>query len=260
MVGAIIGDIAGSRFEFHNYRGKDFEIFSDKSFLTDDSYMTLAVAKAVKECRGDYAYLYEQAVKWMLEVGRKYPHCGFGGKFKRWVMSEKPHPYGSMGNGAAMRVSAAGFFARSLPEAREISYKVTAPTHGHWEGIKGAEATAVSIYLAKTGRDKAFIRSYVEENYYKLDFTVDGIRETYSFDETCPGTVPEALEVFLESSSFVDCVRTAVSLGGDCDTVAAIASSVAEAFYGVPDEMKRKAETYMDGYILNLFKDVEEGF
>ncbi|MCD8206085.1 MAG: ADP-ribosylglycohydrolase family protein [Clostridia bacterium] len=257
MIGAIIGDIAGSRFEWNNYRNKDFLIFHKDDFMTDDSYMTIAVAKAIKDCNGSYDNLSGMATRWMQEVGTRYPHCGFGGHFGDWIFEDDPKPYRSYGNGAAMRVSAAGFYGKTLDEVKDISYKVTRVSHDHPEGLKGAEATAVSVYLARTGEDKDHIRDYINENYYKLDFTIDEIRDTYRFNEICQDTVPQALEAFLESESFEDCVRLSISLGGDSDTIAAIACAVAEAFYGVPDDMKNHAIEYMDKYILALFEDVE---
>ncbi len=257
MIGAIIGDIAGSRFEFHNYRKKNFEIFSPMCFFTDDTVMTLAVAKAILNCNGNYSGLGAEAVKAMQEVGRRYPHCGYGGYFKGWMFSDNPKPYNSFGNGAAMRVSSCGFFGKSIPEVRELSYKVTAVTHNHKEGIKGAEAAAVCVFLAKQGKDKEYIRQYINKHYYKLDFTIDEIRPTYEFNETCQRTVPQALECFLESESFEDCVRLTISLGGDCDTAAAISCGIAEAFYGVPQDMREKAESYLDPYLKDILDSVE---
>lgn len=257
MIGAIIGDIAGSRFEFHNYRHKDFEIFSPKCFFTDDSVMTLALAKAIISCNGDYSNLSQAATDWMHKVGRKYPCCGYGSGFFDWMFEQNPHPYGSCGNGAGMRVSACGWFGKTLDEVKDMSRKVTEVTHNHPEGIKGAEATAVCVFLAREGKSKEYIRKYVNEHYYKLDFTIDGIRPTYKFDGTCQGTVPQALECFLESEDFEDCVRLCISLGGDCDTSAAIACAVAEAYYGVPEPMRESAEKYLDAYLLGLLRGAE---
>ena len=245
MIGAIIGDIAGSRFEFNNFKDKDFELFSRECFPTDDSVMTVAVGKAILECEGDYRGLAERAVACMQEIGRPFPHCGYGRSFKRWIYSDDPQPYNSFGNGAAMRVSAAGFAARSLEEAKEIAYKVTAVSHNHPEGVKGAVAVAAAIYLAREGRAKDEIKAYIADNYYNVDFTPDEIRPTYKFEVSCQGTVPPAFASFFASTGFEDTVRNAVSLGGDSDTLAAIAGSIAEAFYGVPQALREEAEGYL---------------
>ncbi len=260
MIGAIIGDIVGSRFEFNNHRSKEFELFTDKCEATDDSIMTIAVAKAIMETekmmkpllngreKNDeyYTLLKNMTIKYMQEIGRKYPYCGYGGMFWHWVFSDNPKPYDSYGNGAAMRISPVGFFAGTEYELRELSEKVTAVTHNHKEGIKGAEAVALSIFMAKQGASKEEIRNEINENYYGLDFTIDEIRDTYKFNETCQGTVPQAIVAFFESSSFEDAIRTAISVGGDSDTLAAITGSIAEAYYGVPEEIEKKVLTYLD--------------
>lgn len=257
MIGAIIGDIAGSRFEFNNYRHKDFEIFSPECFFTDDSVMTLALAKAILSCEGDYSNLSQAAIYWMQEVGRRYPFCGYGSGFYRWMFTDNPKPYNSCGNGSAMRVSACGWFGETLDEVKEMSYKVTRVSHNHPEGIKGAVATAVCVFLARRGMSKEYIRDYIDKRYYKLDFTIDGIYPTYKFDGTCQGTVPQALECFFESKDFEDCVRNCIMLGGDCDTSAAIACAVAEAYYGVPESMRESAEKYLDPYLLGILHETE---
>lgn len=246
MIGAIIGDIVGSRFEFNNHRSKDFELFTDNCFPTDDSIMTVAVGQAIAECQGDYSNLSRKAIECMQDLGRIYPDCGFGGMFYQWIFSENPQPYSSFGNGAAMRISGVGFAARTLEEAKELAYKVTAISHNHPEGIKGAEAVAVSIFLARKGKTKHEIRKYIEDNYYKINFTIDEIRATYRFNETCQETVPQALAAFFESDSFEDTLRNAISVGGDSDTLAAIACSIAEGYYGVPDDLRKQAESYLD--------------
>lgn len=267
MIGAIIGDIVGSRFEFNNYRSKDFELFTEDCKATDDSIMTLAVAKAIMEAEkvkkssiaeydSDYYLLIENmAVKYMQEIGRKYPDCGYGGMFLQWIFDENPKPYGSFGNGAAMRISPVGFFVRTVIEANNLSEAVTRVTHNHAEGIKGAEAVAKAIFIARRGLIKADIRSYINRNYYPLNFTIDEIRDTYSFNETCQETVPQAIEAFLESTSFEDAIRTAISLGGDSDTLAAITGSIAEAYYGVPEEIKDKALSYLDHDLRSLYEE-----
>ena len=266
MIGAIIGDIVGSRFEFNNHRSKDFELFTDECRVTDDSIMTLAVAKALMEAGKsnyhptasmdddlDYGLLEELVITNMQELGRKYPNCGFGGMFSTWVFSEDPKPYNSFGNGAAMRISPVGLIARTNLEARKLSKVVTATTHNHIEAIKGAEAVAVTIFMAKHGCTKSEIKNRINSAYYHLDFTIDEIRETYKFDATCQGTIPQAIVAFLESTSFDDAIRTAISIGGDSDTLAAIAGAIAEAYYGVPVSLREKALTYLDDNLRSIY-------
>ena len=257
MLGAIIGDIVGSRFEFNNIKTKDFELLNHKCFFTDDTVMSLAIAKAIIECNGDYTNLSQMAVKYMQRIGQKYMSCGYGNKFYYWVLSNKPQPYGSYGNGAAMRVSACGIIANSIEEAKELSRKVTEITHNHPEGIKGAEATAVAIYLAKSGSNILEIRDYINAHYYPMNFKLDDIRETYKFNETCQDTVPQAIEAFLESSNFEDAIRNAISIGGDSDTLAAITGSIAEAYYGIPADIRNHAITFLDERLLKILIDFE---
>ncbi len=257
MIGAIVGDIVGSRFEWNNYRGKDFELFTLECRPTDDSIMTLAIAKAIVSCGGDYSSLGEKAVYWMRAIGRKYPRCGYGGRFFGWIYSDDPQPYHSYGNGAAMRVSACGFAAGSLDEAKRLAKAVTEVTHDHPQGIRGAEATATAVYLACHGGTKDEIRRVIHRDYYPLDFTLDGIRGSYGFDVTCQGTVPQAIEAFLESEDFEDAIRNAVSIGGDSDTLAAITGGIAEAYYGVPDAIRRTAEGFLDPELLALLREAE---
>jgi type I restriction enzyme M protein len=212
MLGAIIGDIVGSRFEWNNIKTKEFEFLTYRCGFTDDSVMSLAIAKALLDCGGSYDKLGDCAAKAMREVGQPYPDCGYGGMFRKWMYSDDPKPYSSFGNGAAMRVSACGFTANTLAEAVLLSRKVTEVTHNHPEGIKGAEATAVCIYLARTGSSILEIRDYVDKHYYPMNFTLDGIRDSYTFNETCQDTVPQAIMAFLESSGFEDAIRNAVSI------------------------------------------------
>jgi ADP-ribosyl-[dinitrogen reductase] hydrolase len=258
MLGAIIGDIAGSRFEFNNTHSKNFDLFAKDCNITDDSIMTIAVAKAILACNGDWEQLENNAVKHMQEIGRKYPDCGFGGMFREWVFSDKPAPYKSYGNGAAMRVSPCGFIAQTEEEAILLSRKVTKITHNHPEGLKGAEAVSVAIFMARNGSTKSEIKERIEKDYYTLNFTLDSIRDDYQFDETCQGTVPQAIMAFLESVTFEDAIRGAVSIGGDSDTLAAISGSVAEAYYGVPFNIKSKAQTYLNRELLNIFREWEK--
>jgi type I restriction enzyme M protein len=252
MLGAIIGDIVGSRFEWNNIKSKDFEFLTYKCFPTDDSIMTLALAQAIQVSKADYSDLSKNAVECMQAIGRNYPDCGYGGEFYHWMFSDDPKPYNSFGNGAAMRVSAAGFAASSVEEAKLLSKKITEVTHNHPEGIKGAEATAVAIYLAKTGKNILEIRDYIDKNYYPMNFTLDQIRSSYKFNETCQDTVPQALMAFFESAGFEDAIRNAISIGGDSDTIAAICGGVAEAYYGIPSDIRKHALTFLDKQQLQL--------
>ena len=252
MIGAIIGDIVGSRFEWNNIHTKKFTLFTSSCFPTDDSIMTLAVGKAIMECRGDYTRLGEIVVRSMQDVGRPYPDCGYGGRFAQWMYSDHPQPYNSFGNGAAMRVSACGEAAKTLEEAKVLSRKATEVTYNHPEGLKGAEATA--IWMARNGESKEAIRDYVNEHYYPMNFTLEEIRPTYRFNETCQQTVPQALMAFFESTDFEDAIRNAISLGGDSDTLAAITGSVGEAFYGVPVEMELMAASYLDERLMKIYE------
>lgn len=252
MLGAIIGDIVGSRFEWNNHRSKDFEFFTYNCFPTDDSIMSLAVAQSILISKNDYSDLSKNAVECMQTIGRNYPDCGYGGSFYGWIFSNDPKPYNSYGNGAAMRVSAAGFAANSIEEAKKLSRLVTEVSHNHPEGIKGAEATTVAIYLAKTGSNILEIRDYINKNYYPMNLTLDEIRDTYQFNETCQETVPQALQAFFESSDFEDAIRNGISIGGDSDTVAAICGGVAEAYYGIPTDIREQALTFLDDRLMHL--------
>lgn len=265
MLGAMIGDIAGSRFEFYNHRSKDFILFDRGCFFTDDTLMTLAVAAALKDAHADCdepdhsLQLANFAVRNMQDIGRPYPDSGYGGRFYHWIYSDRPEPYNSYGNGAAMRISPVGLYAKDEDELFRLADAVTAVSHNHPEGIKGAEAVALAVFLAKHGADKDEIRSRMSD-YYPLNFTIDEIRPTYQFSETCQDTIPQALVAFLESDSFEDAIRTAVSVGGDSDTLAAITGSIAEAFYGVPDELKKEALTYLNPDLLALYREMETFF
>lgn len=260
MLGAIIGDIVGSRFERNNCKGKEFDFFDEQCQPTDDSIMTLAVAKAIMETEKQIkpavsgfgfdikydALLSQLTIKYMQELGRLYPDSGYGNKFKAWIHSEKPRPYESIGNGAAMRISPAGLAARTEAEAISLSRVITEVSHNSEEGLMGAEAVAVAIFMANQGYLKNDIRNRIALNYYPLDFTIDEIRPDYQFSATCQGTVPQAIECFLESNSYEDAVRLAISLGGDSDTIAAIAGSIAGAYYGIPEDIRAFALSYLD--------------
>ncbi len=257
MIGAVVGDIVGSRFEWHNHRSKDFVLLPRRCFFTDDSVLSLAICDALMRCAPDYRSLSDQVVHSMQTIGRRYPSCGYGRSFKKWMFSDNPRPYNSFGNGAAMRVSGCGYAGRSLEEVKALSRAVTEVTHNHPEGVKGAEATAVAIFLARTGKNLTEIRDHVTKNYYRIDFTLDEIRDSYRFNETCQNTVPQAFEAFFESTGFEDAVRNAISVGGDSDTMAAITGSLAEAYYGVPAGIRKLAVTFLDRRLLKILTDFE---
>ena len=257
MLGAIIGDIVGSRFEWDNHRSKEFRLFDHGCMVTDDSIMTLGVAQAILKWKVEGGELGAHAVNEMRRIGQPYPYCGYGGRFYHWMYDETPRPYGSFGNGAAMRVSACGFAAKSIEEAKQLSHAVTAVTHNHPEGIKGAEAVAVAIYMARTGASMADIRTVVERDYYAINFTLDEIRPEYRFNETCQDTVPQAFAAFLESTGFEDAIRNAISIGGDSDTLAAITGSIAQAYYGIPGSLREQALTYLDNNLRPILDEFE---
>lgn len=261
MIGAIIGDIVGSRFEFDNHKSKDFELFTGKCGFTDDSVMTLAVAKALLafDKVSNTEDFKRELVKTMHEVGRRYPYCGYGTNFCNWILNGGTEPYNSCGNGSAMRVSPVAWFAGSLDECELLAKASAEITHNHPEGVKGAVAVAGAIYLARTKHTMQEIREYAE-SFYAIDFTLDEIRDDYGFYETCQLSVPQSFEAFFESTGFEDAVRNAVSIGGDSDTIAAITGSVAEAFYGVDEKIKQTALAYLDSYILNIAKEFHDRF
>ena len=245
MYGAILGDIIGEPYEFdRGNKSKNFPLFSIRPAYTDDSVMTVAVAEALMNSRGKKPEEIRRAlVDSMREWGAAYPDAGYGGMFRWWLAAENPEPYGSFGNGSAMRVSAAGWLFDTLEETREKARLTAEVTHNHPEGIKGAESVAAVIWLARNGSTKEDIRQYVTGEFgYDLSRTCDEIRPSYRHVESCQKTVPEAVTAFLEGKSFEDVIRTAVSLGGDCDTLACIAGSMAEAFYGVPAALRQVCE------------------
>ena len=249
VCGAIIGDIVGSIYEFNNIKTKNFKFWNSRAFFTDDTVMTIAVFEALSTYKNDPSVdLKSLLVDTMRSYGKKYPNCSYGMRFNMWLNGDYEGPYNSFGNGAAMRVSAAGYFAESLEEARQLAKASAEVTHNHPDGIKGAESVATGIYLALLGKDKKVIEESLKE-YWDLAFKLNGIRSDYKFDETCQGTVPQAIVAFLESENFEDAIRNAVSLGGDSDTLAAITGSIAGAYYGIPDDMILQAFQYLDEYL-----------
>lgn len=261
MLGAVLGDMIGSRFEFdRSPKVKQFRLFDKRSEFTDDTVMTMAVAKALLSCDRDASEeeLKEALITNMKEIGRRYPNAGYGGMFATWLFTDMTKPYNSFGNGSAMRVSAAGWLYETLERTREVACITAEVTHNHPEGIKGAECTAAAIWLARHGHTKAEIRDYITQEFgYDLSRTCDEIRPAYRHVETCQQTVPEAVTAFLEGEDFEDVIRTAVSLGGDCDTLTCIAGGIAEAYYGIPEAiadegMKRLSEEFRE--ILEEFR------
>lgn len=240
MIGAIIGDIVGSRFEFNNHRNIDFELFHQESRFTDDTVCTMAVADWIVNVNEWEMNKGPEFALMLQSWCKHYPMGDYGSMFRRWI--ENPVPYNSFGNGAAMRVSPVADYFTSVDDLFPSIEMVTAVSHNHPEGIKGAKATAIAIWQARHGADKNEIRSVVEDKYgYSLNFSCNEIRETNHFNETCQVTVPQALICFLESTDFESAIRLAISIGGDSDTIAAITGSVAEAFYGVPEWMRDEA-------------------
>ena len=252
MYGAIIGDIVGSVYEFNNHRSKNFTFLTEENYFTDDSVMTIAVGKALYESKkNNYEDLEKQLIYWMHEIGKRYPDCGYGGRFYGWMMYDGDEPYNSFGNGSGMRTSDCAVFAESLEEALSLAERCAAVTHNHPEGIKGAQSITACIWLAKEGKTIEEIRKYVEDHFYKLDFTLDEIRPTYEFNEICQDSCPQAIEAFLESASFEDAIRNAISIGGDSDTLAAMTGAIAEAYYK-PTGLKEIADKYLDKYLQSI--------
>lgn len=261
MLGAITGDVVGSRFEFDNLKSKEFELFSSECDFTDDSVMTLAVAKTFLQYDeiSDIEEFKMRLIYYMHEVGVRYPDCGYGGRFLVWMMRGGTQPYNSYGNGSAMRVAPVAWFASSLEECEKLARATAEVTHNHPEGIKGAVSVAGAIYLARTGYSMEEIKEYVS-NFYTIDFTIDEIREGYEFEVSCQKSVPQAFEAFFESTSFEDTIRNAISIGGDSDTIAAIAGSIAEAYYGIDEDIKETALSYLDGYLLDIAEKFTDKF
>lgn len=251
MLGAIVGDIVGSVYEFQNTKTTDFELFlNGKSRFTDDTVMTLAVAKWLLT---DKEHSPSGLVESMQELGRKYPDAGYGGSFMHWIWSDTPRPYGSWGNGAGMRVSPVGLYAATLDEALRLAKVSAEVTHDHPEGIKGAQAIAACMFLCRIGTSKKDIRKYVETTFgYDLSRTLDEIRPGYAFDVSCQGSVPQAITAFLEGGTFVDVVRLAVSIGGDSDTIACMAGAIASCLYPIPTDVAAVSDDLLTDELRSL--------
>lgn len=241
MLGAIAGDVIGSVHEGDLPKSKSFPLLVSYSRFTDDSVLTVAIASAIREGT-DYS---TSLRAW----GRRYPRAGYGGQFREWLLQENPRPYNSFGNGSAMRVSAVGWAFGDLERVLREAKKSAEVTHNHPEGIKGAQAVAAALFLARTGHDKEQIRDLFSNRFgYDCSVRLEDLQERGEFDVSCQGTVPAAAVAFLESIDFEDAVRNAVSLGGDADTLACISGALAEAFYGgVPDAIQREVMKRLDG-------------
>ncbi len=269
MLGAVCGDICGSIYEWNNIKHKisESELMNERCTFTDDSVMTIAVAmgidNAIKKTGGKIhnyngrKILLSEIQNAMREVGLRYPYAGYGGNFSRWLRAENPKPYNSWGNGSAMRASYCGWVANSLEEAEMLGEISASVTHNHIEGLCGAKVTAGCVFILRNGGTKADVKKYAE-NYYDLNFTLDDIRNDYTFDVSCQGTMPYAILSFLEANSFADTVSNAISIGGDSDTLAAIAGSIAEPFYPISKDLKRFTVSKLDEYLTDaLTKTVE---
>jgi len=247
MLGAIIGDVIGSPYEFESDKEKDFMLFVPDCRPTDDSITTIAVGCACVEadCYNEYEFKRILAER-LREIGLQYPDAGYGKRFYQWMLLNEDEPYEGNTNGSAMRASPTAWAVDTLEDAERLAKWSAEITHNHPEGIKGAQAVASAVFLARTGSDKDEIKNYIENKYYDLDFSVEEIRPDYEHDMTCEGSVPQAIVCFLDSEDFEDAVRNAVSLGGDGDTIACIAGAIAEAYYGIPEEIQEQVFEYLD--------------
>ena len=259
MYGAILGDMIGCPYEFdRGKKTKDFPLFTEQSQFTDDTVMTVAVADAFVNNPHDKNRIRKNLIERMQYYGRCYPHAGYGARFIWWLRENDPKPYNSFGNGSAMRVAAVAWLYEDLETVREMARLSAEVSHNHPEGIKGAEAVAAAIFLGRTGKTKAEIKAYVQDHFgYDLSRTCDEIRPGYRHVESCQETVPEAITAFLEGEDFEDVIRTAVSLGGDCDTLTCIAGAMAEGFYGVPEDMKAECRNRLPEPLLQVLTRFE---
>ena len=257
MLGAIFGDIVGSVYEFRNTHDYNFRLLSERSHFTDDSVMTLAVAKGLMESKGkEDREVKDALIDAMKELGKRYPDAGYGGMFYHWVLGEDRKPYRSYGNGSAMRASSAGWFYATLEETLHAAKLSAEVTHNHPEGIKGAQATAAAIYLARNGKSKEEIKDYIEKEFgYDLNKSMKDIVSKGHGEEICQVSVPQALVCFLRSDSFLDTIRKSVSIGGDSDTIACIAGSIAEAYYGIEEKYVKEVYARLPEDLAKILDD-----
>ncbi len=253
MLGAIIGDTVGSRFEWHNIHTKEFKLLPNSCFLTDDSIMTIAVAEAILNWvddsyreKNDYSKLSEYAALFIRKWGKMYPKAGYGGSFRRWLRNPSLGPYNSCGNGAAMRISPVGWASENLEDCVAMSKAITRITHDHPDGIMGAESTAVQIFQATHGIKLNSLKEYEKNNYYQLNYNLEWLQKNYTWHSLCNGTCQAAFVCLYESTSFEDAIRNCISIGGDCDTTAAICGGIAEAVWGIPESISSRIIDFMD--------------
>lgn len=256
MLGAIIGDIVGSRFEWHNLKSRDFPLFGGVVSFTDDTVMTIAIAKALLEMAEDGHDAEEQAIKYMRLFGQLYPRAGYGKRFSRWLRAIEPKPYGSYGNGAPMRISAVGHWGKSEAEVKALSHAVTGVTHNHPEAFKAAEAVAMAVYWLRQGMAKEEVKAKLEKGYYDLStVSLEELHRNYDFDITCQGTMPAALTAFFAAEDFESALRNCIYIGGDADTIGAIVGALAEVCYGIPKEIEGQAQKYLTEPICRVLEE-----
>ncbi len=262
LLGTAIGDIAGSRFEINNCKtGKEFILLHDDFCrFTDDTVMTFAVAKALMSCKKDLSNLKEVIIDNMVEVGRKYPNCGYGPSFYFWLKYDEHEPYGSYGNGAAMRISPVSVAINNIDKIKEASAIITNVSHNHKDSIKGAEAVCIAINMALNNKNKDEIIEYIEKNYFKIHEVNKNLKSIKEIHINCVETVKQAMIAFEESINFEDAIRCAIALGGDSDTIGAITGGIAAAYYGVPDNLYNQAKKFLDEYLLKIHDDFYKYF
>ncbi len=264
MLGAIIGDIVGSRFEWENIYSKEFDFFHEECSFTDDTVMTCALAQAItlwdEEGRESYERLSELASSSMRELGASYPYSGYGGHFRQWLIDETMGPYNSCGNGSAMRVSPVGWAATTLEECIAMSRAVTEVTHNHPDGIMGAEATAVQIFMARNKASLSELEKHEKEHYYSIEYDLEWLQENYEWSSLCDNTCQAAYVCLYESTSYEDCIRNCMSIGGDSDTIGAIAGGIAEAYYGIPDAIMKEGLLYLDEDLTSIYMNFVEKY
>lgn len=262
ILGTAIGDIVGSRYEINNCKtGKDFEFFHNQFCrFTDDTVMTFAVAKALMLCDNDLSKFKQIVIDTMVEIGRKYINCGFGPSFYYWLKKDKHEPYGSYGNGSAMRISPVAVVFKDINQIKNVSAIITNVSHNHIDSIIGSEAVCIAISMSLNNIDKSKIKQYIEDNYFKLDEINKELKSQKEININCIETVKKSLKAFFNSNDFEDAIRNAIALGGDSDTIAAITGGIASAYYGIPEDIYQQALQFLDSYLINIHDEFVEKF